>query len=96
MTKTVACHFVPSVDDAAHELWVTFGDPAEREKGGPELAFVKHQENPLDVALDPALAPIPLIARDMGSQRRDLKVVFDVDRQSVDYRLSWHLAHPDF
>jgi hypothetical protein len=35
MTVAVACHFVPSVDDAAHELRVAFGDPAEREKGGP-------------------------------------------------------------
>src|SRR6185437_8426283 len=50
------------------------------------------RQDSLDVALDPTFAPLPVAARDVRRERRDLEVVLDVDRQRVGDRRACHGA----
>ena len=43
-------------------------------------------ENAIDVALHAARQPVPVVACDSIGERRDLKIILDVDRQRVDDR----------
>ena len=79
----MAGQFVTGIDDAPDQRRVSLGNPSQREEGGRRTAVCEQAENSIDVALDPALTAIPLIARDIGRKRRDLEVVFDVDRQRI-------------
>jgi len=61
---------VAVVDDAAHQLRIAFGDPAEGEEGGLGVGLVEQAENGIDVALDPARQRVPVFAPDVRRERR--------------------------
>ena len=75
--------FMALVDDGAHQVRVTLGNPTQGEEGGPGVVLGQQREDAVDVALDPAFTPIPITSTDVGRHRRDLKIVFDVDGQRV-------------
>ena len=43
----------------------------------------QHAQDALDIALDAALARLPIDALDVGRKGRDLEIVFDIDRQRI-------------
>ena len=83
MAITMAGHLVALGDDVTHQLWVTLGNPTQGEKGCFHLLLGQHAQDPLDIALDAALASLPIDALDVGRKGRDLKIVFDIDRQRI-------------
>jgi hypothetical protein len=57
----VAGQLVAAVDDRPHQSRVALGDPAEREEGGLRAVPVQQRQDAVDVALDAALAVVPLV-----------------------------------
>src|SRR5262245_2014014 len=64
-------------------LRMSIGDPAERQAGRPGVVAIEEVQQAVDVALDTTWYVIPRRAVDVVSECRDLKVVFDIDRQGI-------------
>jgi hypothetical protein len=92
MTVAVTGQFVAIVDDPPHEMRIAFGDPAEREKGRPVCISSSISRIRSTFRSTRHSRRCPLIARNIRSERRNLEVVFDVDRQGVGHRLAGHFA----
>ena len=84
----MAGQFMPLGHDGAHQIRIALGDPAQREKCGLDLVLAEQIKNALHIVLDAAFALVPLAACDIGSERRDLEIVFNVDRQGVGDRIA--------
>src|SRR5690242_19692802 len=83
MSETMARDFVTCVTDATNQCRVAFRHPAQREERRPDVGIGEHGEDSIDILLDPARLAVPLAARDVLGERRDLEVILDVDRQRV-------------
>ncbi|MCG8459810.1 MAG: toll/interleukin-1 receptor domain-containing protein, partial [Holophagales bacterium] len=94
MCVAVAGELVALLDDAPDQRRIALGDPAEHEEGGRHALVGKELQNALAVALDPTGQALPIAARDLIGEGRDLEVVLDVDGHRVGDRTALSLAGP--
>ena len=83
MAVAVACQLVALTDNSADHMRIALRDPAKGEERGLRIAARQHVEDAVDISLDATLKRIPLRASNMRRKCRDLKIVFDVDRQGI-------------
>jgi hypothetical protein len=86
--------FVPAGDDVSNDLGMTLRNPTQREKSGLRSMLVEQTQYPIHVAFDPALPGLPLGPIYIRRERRDLKVVFDINGQRVGDRVPAHVRAP--
>ncbi len=83
MVAAVIGDFVAGRLNAAHELWIAFGDPAQHEERRPHLKAFEQRQNPVRANLDALFLAIPVVLRNAIGKSGDVKVVFDINRESV-------------
>src|SRR6185437_11117014 len=74
----VARELVPRIRDAAHEVRIALGDPAEREERRGRIGIREQREDALDVALDAAFPLVPFAASNMRRECGHLEIILDV------------------
>src|SRR6185369_6418563 len=68
VTVAVAGELVSLGHDAPHKVRIALGDPPQGEERAPRAARGEESEQAFDIALDPALAPVPGRAVDVGRE----------------------------
>ena len=83
MVVAMARKLVTFHDDAAHQLRMALGDPAKHEESGLDPCVAEHVEHPAGIELDPRLGTVPCGPEYRSLERRDLKILLDVDGQCI-------------
>jgi hypothetical protein len=81
----MAGQLMPAGDDVAHDRRITFGDPSQRKKSGLDSVLVEQGEDARNIAFYPAFTLVPISPVDVGRERRDLKIILDIDGQRVGF-----------
>ena len=82
--ETVRGDFVAGGFDLADQRRVPLRGPTENEERRLEGVVLEQGQQPPRVSRDPARKSVPLLARNGGLERGNLKVLFHVDREGVD------------
>src|SRR5579871_2922141 len=80
------CKLMTSRNDAPDECRKAFGYPSEREERRAGAACRKKLENPVGIRLNARRPGAPIGRRHDGSERLDLKIVFDIHGHGMCFR----------
>ena len=84
MPMTVTTDLVAVARDVTDQLRKAFGHPTQHEERRADSGPVQQAQQPIRVLLDATGKRRPIARRDPIRERRDLKIVFDVNRHCVD------------
>lgn len=80
----MACKLVAARDDAADEIGMAFGDPAQRKESRMGTGRGENIQQPIGAGGNAARDRVPFVARNDARQRLDLEVILDIDAHRVD------------
>src|SRR5262249_20695286 len=82
-------YFMAGLSDVLNEPGKFLGDPAQYEERSLRSIFPEEFEYSTDVSFDPGSKRIPLLVTNVGSERLDMEVIFDVDSEDIPHGAHW-------
>jgi hypothetical protein len=83
MGVAVTTDLVPQRVNALDQVGTSFRHPTQNEECRPHFPVTKQIENPIGIFLDAQRIRIPGFGVDVMGKRRDVKVVFNVNGESI-------------
>ena len=93
MIETVIRDLVSTVRNLGNQLWTTFSDPAQNEKGCFDVESLQQFKRLEGVPLKPGLKPAPLVRTDQTIQGADVEVVLEDYCEQVVLLVALDLRH---